>query len=141
MASPNAPELLQVMSQATAPAFVLGAVAGFVAVLLNRVTILIERIRSLNEIADNDTARSHLKSDIPRLRHRVKLLNSAILLALLSGLCTAWLVVVGFVSALFQLQPYGAPLLFGIALLLLGGSIFRFGQEVRMGLSEADHYR
>jgi hypothetical protein len=141
MATPDAAELLQVMSQATAPAFVLGAVAGFVAVLLNRTTILIERIRSLNEIADHDAARSHLKSDIPRLRQRLKLLNSATYLALLSGLCTAWLVVVGFVSALFRLPPYGAPVLFGIALVLLGGSIFRFSQEVRMGPSEADHYR
>jgi len=138
MASPDAAELLQVMSQATAPAFVLGAVAGFTAVLLNRTTILIERIRSLNEIADYDAARSHLKSDIPRLRQRV---NNATFLALLSGLCTAWLVVVGFVSALFRLPPFGAPLLFAIALFLLSGSIFRFGQEVRMGLSEADHYR
>ena len=141
MALLDAAELLQVMSQATAPAFVLGAVAGFVAVLLNRMTNLIERIRSLNKIADHDAARSHLKSDIPRLRQRVKLLNSATYLALLSGLCTAWLVVVGFVSALFRLLPYGAPLLFGIALLLLGGSIFQFSQEVRMGMSEADQYR
>ena len=140
-APPDAAELLQVMSLATAPAFVLGAVAGFVAVLLNRMTILIERIRNLNEIADDDAARSHLKSDIPRLRQRIKLLNRATFLALLSGLCTAWLVVVGFVSALFRLPPYGTPLLFGIALLLLGGALLRFGQEVRMGPSEADHYR
>jgi hypothetical protein len=129
------------MLQATAPAFVLGAVAGFVAVLLNRMTILIERIRSLNEIADHDTARSHLKSDIPRLRQRVKLSNSATFVVLLSGLCTARLVVAGFVSVLFRLQPYGAPLLFCIAPLLLGGSLFRFCQKVRMGLSDADHYR
>lgn len=135
-------QLSQVMSQATAPAFVLGAVAAFVAVLLNRMTIIIERIRSLNEIADDDAARRHLKSDIPRLRQRVKLLNSAAYLALLSGLCTALLVVVGFASAFFRLQhAYGASLLFTIALILLGGSICRFGQEVRMGLSEADHYR
>lgn len=136
----EAGELSQVIAHATAPAFVLGAVASFVAVLLNRMTILIERIRSLNEIADDD-ARSHLKSDIPRLRQRIKLLNRATFLALLSGLCTAWLVVVGFVSALFRLPPYGTPLLFGIALLLLGGALLRFGQEVRMGPSEADHYR
>ena len=81
----------QVMSQATAPAFVLGAVAAFVAVLLNRMTSVIERIRSRNEIADGDTARAHLKSDIPRLRQRAKLLNSATHLALLSGMCTALL--------------------------------------------------
>jgi hypothetical protein len=140
MVPSDASELSQVMSQATAPAFVLGAVAAFVAVLLNRMTIIIERIRRLNEIGDDDAARSHLKSDIPRLRQRVKLLNSATNMALLSGLCTAWLVVVGFASALFRLPPYGAPLLFAVALILLGASIFRFGQEVRMGPSEADHY-
>jgi hypothetical protein len=38
-------------------------------------------------------------------------------------------------------HEYGAGILFGIALILLGSSIFRFGQEVRMGLSEADHFR
>ena len=103
MALVEAGELSQVISQATAPAFVLGAVAGFVAVLLNRITILIERIRSLNEIADDDDARSHLKSDIPRLRRRVELLNNATYLALLSALCTASLVVVAFASALFRL--------------------------------------
>ncbi len=130
----EAGELSQVISQATAPAFVLGAVAGFVAVLLNRMTILIERIRSLNEIADDD-ARSHLKSDIPRLRQRVELLNNATYLALLSALCTASLVVVAFASAFFRLQyAYGAALLFALALILLSGSIFRFGQEVTMGL-------
>jgi len=42
---PDAGQLSQVMSQATAPAFVLGAVAAFVAVLLNRMTSVIERIR------------------------------------------------------------------------------------------------
>ena len=73
---PDAGQLSQVMSQATAPAFVLGAVAAFVAVLLNRMTSVIERIRSLNEIAADDPARTHLKSDIPRLRKRAKLLNA-----------------------------------------------------------------
>jgi len=139
---PDAGQLAQVMSQATGPAFVLGAVASFVAVLLGRMTSVLDRIRSLNEISDGDIPRSHLKSDIPRLRQRAKLLNSATHLALLSGLCTAVLLVVGFLSALFGLRhEYGAGLLFAVALALLGGAIFRFGQEVRMGLSEADHYR
>jgi hypothetical protein len=57
-------------------------------------------------------------------------------------MCTALLLVVGFASALFRLRhEYGAGVLFSIALILLGSSIFRFGQEVRMGLREADHYR
>jgi hypothetical protein len=92
------------MVQATAPAFILGAVAGFISILLARMTSVIDRVRSLNEIADGDTARAHLKSDIPRLRKRAKLLNSATRLALASGMCTSLLLVVGFGSAFFRLQ-------------------------------------
>ena len=139
---PDTGQLSQVMVQATAPAFILGAVAGFVSILLGRTTSVIDRIRSLNEIADGDTARAHLKSDIPRLRRRVTILSSATHLALTSGMCTSLLLVVGFGSAFFRLQhEYGAAILFALAVALLGGSLFRFGQEVRIGLSEIDHYR
>jgi hypothetical protein len=76
---PDTVRLSQVMVQATAPAFILGAVAGFGSILLGRMTSVIDRIRGLNKIADGDAARAHLK--------------------------------------------------------------FRFGQEVRIGLSEGGHYR
>ena len=139
---PDAGQLSHVMSQSTAPAFVLGAVAAFIAILLSRMTNVIDRIRSLNEIAADDAVRARLKSDIPRLRKRVRLLNSATYLALVSGMCTSLLMVVGFASAFFGFRhEYGAGLLFALAVGLLGGSIFRFGQEVKMGLSEADHYK
>ena len=45
---PDVQQLSQVMSQATAPAFVLGTVAGFVSILLGRMTTIVDRIRSLN---------------------------------------------------------------------------------------------
>ena len=139
---PDTAQLSRVMEQATAPAFILGAVAGFISILLGRMTSVIDRIRNLNEIADGDTARAHLKSDIPRLRRRAKLLNSAPHLALVSGICTSLLLVVGFGSAFFRVEHvYGAGILFFIAVILLGASLFRFGQEVRIGLSEADHYQ
>ena len=56
------------MVQATAPSFVLGAVAAFIAVLLGRMANVLDRIRNLNEIAADDNGRVHLRSDIPRLR-------------------------------------------------------------------------
>jgi hypothetical protein len=139
---PDVDQLAQIMSHATAPAFILGAVAGFISILIARMEIIVGRIRSLNEIADDDAARVQLKSDIPRLKRRAKLLNNAIRLALGSGICTSLLLVVAFVSAFFRLRhEYGVGLLFVIAVVLLGASLFRFTQELRIGLSEADHYR
>jgi hypothetical protein len=139
---PDAGQLSQVMAQSTAPAFILGAVAGFTSILLGRMTNVLDRIRSLHEIADDDTARTHLKTDIPRLRRRAKLLNTATHLALTSGICTAFLLVVGFATAYLGVRrEYGAGALFAVAISLLGMALFRFGQEVRLGLSEADHYR
>ncbi len=38
-------------------------------------------------------------------------------------------------------HEYGAGILFAVAIGLMGGSLLRFAQEVRMGLSQADHYR
>jgi hypothetical protein len=139
---PDAGQLAQVMSQSTGPAFILGAVAGFVSILVNRLTSVIERIRNLHAIADDDHARQHLKADIPRLRKRAQLLNRATHLALLSGICTTLLLILGFATAYAGLRhEYGAAALFSGAVGLLGGALFRFGQEVRLGLSEADHYR
>ena len=54
---PDVQQLSQLISQATAPAFVLGAVAGFVSILLGRMTTVVDRIRSLNEIGEDDSAR------------------------------------------------------------------------------------
>ena len=114
---PDAGQLSQVMAQSTGPAFILGAVAGFTSILLGRMTNVLDRIRSLNEIDDDDTARAHLKSDIPRLRQRARLLNRATHLALTSGICTALLLVVGFVTAYVGVRhEYGAGLLFAVAI-------------------------
>jgi len=140
--APEAAMLSRVMSQATAPAFLLGAVAAFINILLARTTSVVERIRSLNDISDNDSCRVHLKSDIPRLQRRIGLLTSATRLALACGLCTSLLVIVGFLFAFVGLQYiYGAAVLFLSALALLGASLFQLTQEVKIGLSEADHYR
>lgn len=139
---PDVVQLSQVISQATAPAFVLGSVAGFVSILSGRLNSVIDRIRHLNDIDSDDRSRSHLKSDLPRLRKRAGLLIGAIRFALASGLCTASLLVVGFGSAFLRFNhTYGAAGLFLVAVILLGISLFKFSQEVQMGISEADHFR
>jgi hypothetical protein len=60
----NRDQLSQVTSQATAPAFLLGGVSGFAATLITRMNGIIDRIRSLNAIADDDPTQAHLKADL-----------------------------------------------------------------------------
>jgi hypothetical protein len=56
-----------VISQAAAPAFLLGALAAFIAVLVSRLNRIVDRTIVLNGIFDDDTVRLRLKADLPRL--------------------------------------------------------------------------
>ena len=133
--------LSKVISQATAPAFLLGAVSGFLAVLVGRMNGVIDRVRSVNAIPDADPDRSHLRSDLPRLMRRAKLMNEAIFLAVGSAICTTLLVIWAFVSAFLGLRHEpGAAVLFVLALALLCASPVALALEVRIALSEHEHY-
>lgn len=139
---PDANRLAQIFAQATAPTFFLGAVAGFVSLMVARLSVVIERIRNLNAIPEDDHARAHLKADRGRLQRRAHLLNSGILAALRGGLCATLLLAIIFVTEFLGLKyAYGAGLLFVIATFFLGFALFRFAQEARIGLSEADEYQ
>jgi Protein of unknown function (DUF2721) len=133
--------LSQIISHATAPAFLLGAVAGFVSILIARLNGIIDRVRNLNLIAEDESPRARLKADIPRLKRRASLLNAGIRFALASGICTTLLVVLAFASAFAGLrhEPVAA-ILFMVALGLLGAALFTFAREVWIGLDEFDHH-
>jgi hypothetical protein len=138
-AEPN--QLSQVIEHATAPAFLLGAVSGFVAVLMGRMNGVIDRIRTVNAIAADDTARSQLKADLPRLIRRARLLNRAIHLAVGSAICTTVLLLIAFVAAFLGFRhELGAGAMFVIALALLGGSLVALAREVGIALTEYDHH-
>ena len=133
--------LSTMISHAVAPAFLLGAVAALVSILITRMAGITDRIRSLNQIADDDTGRKWLKDDIARLKRREILLNQAIYLAVAGGICITILLLAGFVAAFlgFRHEP-GAGALFILALCLLVGSLVRFLQDIRISLSEHDHH-
>ncbi len=139
---PTTEQLSQIMSHAIAPAFLLGAVAAYISILLTRMTTIVDRIRNLNDIADEDAARVRLRSDIPRLKRRAELLNKATYLALGSGICTTFLLIMGFGMAFLGFRhEYGVGVLFVIAVCLMGASLARFAQEVRIALHEFENYR
>jgi hypothetical protein len=138
---PDIRTLTAIFSQATAPTFFLGAVAAFVSLMSTRLSTIVERIKTLNSIAEDDPARLHLKTDVERLRRRARYLNSGISAALRAGMCATLLLGVLFVSEFAGFKyAYGAGLIFVAATMLLGFALFRFAQEARLGLDEADEY-
>lgn len=138
---PSVSQLSQVISQAAAPAFLLGALAAFIAVLIGRLNRIIDRTIVLNAIPDDDATKSRLKGDIPRLLRRAAITNKAIFWAVISSITINFMVIVAFVSAFFQIQhERGVAVLFMVSLGAFAVALIDFAREVRIALSEFDHY-
>jgi hypothetical protein len=139
--TPSVSQLSQVISQAAAPAFLLGALAAFIAVLIGRLNRIVDRTVILNGIRDDDTVRSRLKADLPRLMRRAAMINRAILWAVVASVAVAILIIVAFLTAFFQLQhERGVAIFFMLSLGAFTVSLIEFAREVRIALSEFDHH-
>src|SRR5215471_12817064 len=139
--TPSVTQLSQVIGQVTAPAFLLGAVAAFISVLISRMNRIIDRSQALNAIRDDHASKAHLKSDIPRLKRRAALLNSAILFSAVSAIVTSLLVIVAFVCAFYNMRhEYGVAVLFVVALGFFTVSLVYLVREARIALNDLDHY-
>jgi hypothetical protein len=94
--TPSVSQLSHVISQAAAPAFLLGALAAFIALLTNRLNRIVDRTVVLNGIPDDDTARSRLKADLPRLMRRAAMMNRAVFWAVIASIAVTILIIVAF---------------------------------------------
>lgn len=68
-------QLSLVISQAAAPAFLLGAVASFLSVLVSHMSRIIDRSRTINAISDGDPNYADLKATLPQLKLRANSLT------------------------------------------------------------------
>jgi Protein of unknown function (DUF2721) len=85
---PTMDQLQLVISQAAAPAFILGAVASFLSVLLSHMGRIIDRSRAIHDLAESDPKKERLKANLPQLRLRARILHRAIYWAVGSGIVT-----------------------------------------------------
>jgi hypothetical protein len=139
--TPSVTQLSQVISQAAAPAFLLGALGAFIAILISRLNRIVDRTVILNGIPDDDTVRSRLKADLPRLMQRAAMMNRAIFWAVIASISVTILVIVAFLTAFFHLQhERGVAIFFMISLGAFTISLIDFAREVRIALSEYDHH-
>lgn len=140
-ANTSTEELGRVMGRATAPVFLLSAVASFISVLMTRLTRIVDRIRMINNLPDDEPRRAFLREDLPRLQRRAVLIHHSISLALASGFTTTMIVIFMFSGAGFGIQhEFGSALLFVITQALFAGSLFAFAWEIRIGLADFDNY-
>jgi hypothetical protein len=125
-------QLSQAISHATAPAFMLGAVAGFLSILVSRLQRVVDRMRALAQASTYAGSPDHVLAPAP-LGRRAALLNHAIFLAVLSALCTAALLIVAFICAIFGIEHRtGVALMFAAALALLMAALVQMTREVRV---------
>ncbi len=121
-----------VISHATAPAFMLGAVAAFLSILIQRMERLSDRLRGLRSDSSGAADPDALAK---ALRKRIVLLGRAIYFGVLSALVTSALLIAAFASALLGVG-HGAivAVMFVAALALLMASLVNLALEIRIQL-------
>ena len=136
---PSIDQLSQIIATVAAPAFLLGAVAAFISVLVSRINRVIDRSQYLHSIVDGDSSKAYLKDDLPRLKRRAALLHRSLLCSIISAILTALIIIVAFVSAMFGLaHEYGVAILFVGALSLFCVSLIELAREARLALHDND---
>lgn len=128
----TADQLSLVISQAAAPAFLLGTVASFLSVLVSHMSRIIDRSRAIHAIADGDP----MKAQLPVLRFRATLIIRAIHWAVGSGISTRILMIVAFIAYLGARHEPAAAVLFTLSLGLFTASLISFAREHRVALNQ-----
>ena len=115
---------------ATAPAFMLGAVAGFLSILIGRFERVADKIGALRT---SGASLDPTGETAALLARRLELLIRAIYFAVLSALVTAALLILAFLTALLGIgHGQIVAALFAAALALLMASLVEFTREVRV---------
>ncbi|WP_439374355.1 DUF2721 domain-containing protein [Bradyrhizobium sp. PMVTL-01] len=137
--TPSIDELGRIIANVAAPAFLLGAVAAFISVVISRINRVIDRSQFIHGIPASDATKAFLKADLPRLRKRARLLNRSLFCSVIAAILTALIIFVAFVSALLQVaHEYGAAILFMAAMLMFSLALIDLARETRIALHDND---
>ena len=133
---PDIDHLSNAISHATAPAFMLGAVAGFLSILIARMERIVDRNRALR-LADPGAVDPAVRDAIAAaFARRMVLLSRAIYFAVLSALVTAALLIGAFAAALAGIG-HGRIIatMFAGSLALLMASLVELTREIRVHMA------
>lgn len=129
----NVVQLSTVISQVTAPAFLLSAVASTVSILITRLNRVADQYHSISGMSEDDAGAAQRKAELPDLTLRAHFMYRAIFWAVGSGIGTCLLVIIMFTSALLKFQhEVGAAVLFILAMGLFTTALIYLAREVRL---------
>lgn len=122
--------LSEAISHATAPAFMLGAVAAFLSILIARLERIADKNKALRSSDANVDSSDELAAAFQR---RMELLSRAIYLAVLSALATSGLLILAFLAGLLGIgHGQIVAMMFVLALMLLMGALVHLAREIRV---------
>ena len=137
--TPSIDQLSSIIATVAAPAFLLGAVATFISILIGRINRVVDRAQFLHTITDENASKAYLKVDLSRLKRRAALLNRALICAVISSFFTGLIIIVSFGRAYYRMpHEYGAALLFIGALVLFCSALIDLAREARISLRDTD---
>jgi uncharacterized membrane protein YgcG len=139
--TPSVGQLSQVITQAIAPAFLPGALAAIISLLILRMSRVVDKSPTLNAASDADPVRVHLKVYVVCLKQRSLLLNNTIPFAAVNAIFPALLVMLAFASAVFNIKhERGVAALSVITFGVLTSALVNLARETRIALHEFDYH-
>jgi hypothetical protein len=118
----------QVIQTSLAPVFLLAGTGGFVGIYITRLGRVSDR---LNEVTDTHLPRENRQRQLVYLRRRTLILEAAVILGVVAGICTCCAILNLLSGALsFRLRPENLVWFFGGAIVSLMLSLVAFFLEL-----------
>ncbi len=140
---PGISTVAQTITLALSPIFMLTAIGQLLNVLAGRLSRVVDRVRTLEQLHPQSTGPEHDRHvwELRVLDRRISIINASLFLAVSSAVLTAVVVVGLFVATLAKLHVASAvAIVFILAMTLLIASLIGFMIEVRVSL-RAIHVR
>lgn len=134
-----ATNIVTVLQTALAPAFLLVGIGAMLNLFAGRLARIIDRSRDLQELFKSTIGTDHslVVAELRDLQLRIKIVNSAIFLSVISAITACALIGMLFIMELtgvdFSLAVAGA---FVVAISLLSIALIQFLREVRIGVRD-----
>lgn len=133
-------EIVTILQTAMAPAFLLVGLGAMLALFAGRLARIIDRSRVLQDLFGKTEGKEHelIVNELHDLQKRIRLVNSAIYLSVISAIVVCVLIGLLFTMGLFgamQLDQVVAGA-FLVAVILLSMALVQFLREVRIGIRD-----